>query len=366
MPVPWFPAPPTLSPIRLYRHILREASYLPPAFRTNIIEIIRHRFRSNLDPGPHDKTRIYRARNVLRTLRAANSGDMSAMKKLILLGFARSGSPRRELMSQFVKPQGPSNSKALDALIDDKMGKMEAKESEAAAAEAIKVRKPKNDFFTRWDRPKLLQLLKSQKQQQAIGKMASNWPAVDIKSFNEDQFLPETNTWGKPPSEILTRAKRAKWWKLTASKILPPLGRGRWELLGQLSEGAQDSKQWEVPTRRRPVEPTDAPVQWDWRAYASQPADVIQRPKSWYNQRRSGQTDTGPHGLRPRKTWIPSRWFRRQYNRTWLATATMDQNANTLRHSISWGRIASKAAPATTAQLEIFQGVNEKGEKTSS
>ncbi|RDA85440.1 hypothetical protein CP532_1513 [Ophiocordyceps camponoti-leonardi (nom. inval.)] len=361
-PVPWFPAPPTLSPLRLYRHVLREASYLPPAFRANIIEIIRHRFRSNLSPSPHDKTRIYRARNVLRTLRAANSGDMSAMKKLILLGFARTGSLRRELMSELVKPQGPSNSKALDELIDDKMEKMEASETAAAAT---KVRKPKNDFFTRWDRPKLLQLLRSQKQQQGIGKMASNWPVTDIKSVNEDQFLPQTNIWGKPPSEILTRAKRAKWWKLTASKILPPLGRGQWELLGQLSEGAQDSKEWEVPRRRRPVEPTDEPVQWDWRAYASQPVDVILRPKSWYNQRRSGQRDTGPHSLRQRKTLIPSRWFRRQYNRTWLATATMDQNANTLRHSVSWGRIASKTAPATKAQLEIFEGVNAKGEKTS-
>ncbi|RDA92824.1 hypothetical protein CP533_0769, partial [Ophiocordyceps camponoti-saundersi (nom. inval.)] len=363
MPAPWFPVPPTLSTVGLYRHILREASYLPPAFRSNIVEIIRHRFRNNRSRGSHVKRRIYRARNVLGRLRAANSGDTTAMSKLIMLGFARSGSLRRELMSQFVKPQGPSDSQALETLIDDKIEKMEGKMGEAEAA--IKVRKPKNDFFTRWDRPKLLKLLKSQKQQQVLGKMASNWPAAEIKSFDEDQFLPATDIWGKPTSEILTRAKRAKWWKLTASKILPPLARGRWELLGQLSEGAQDSKEWEVPTRRRPVDATDAAVQWDWRAFASQPADVIRRPKSWYNQRRSGQKDTGPHGLRQRKDYIPSRWYRRQYNRTWVATATMDQNANTLRYSVSWGQVASRAAPATTAQLEIFQGVNAQGEKTS-
>ncbi|PHH79796.1 hypothetical protein CDD80_3789 [Ophiocordyceps camponoti-rufipedis] len=340
MPVPWSPVPASLPPLSLYRHILREVSYLPPSFRANIADAIRHRFHENRAHGPLVNTRLARGRKVLRALRAANSGDTSVMTKLVYLGFGRTGFMRRRLLSEFVKHQGPSDSKTLDALLD----KGEAPKSDAQETVEHK-RKPKNDFFVRWDQPKLFQLLKSQRQQQGSAKLATSWPTSPLKSIDQDQFVPEKTIWGKPPSEILLRAKRAKWWKLTAAKMLPPLGRGEWELLGQLSEGAQDSEKWAVPQRRRvaqTVQSTDEPAPWDWRAHASTTVDKIERPKSLYNQRRSGQRHKGPYELRQRKDKIPARWFRRHYIRTWLSTPNISQNANTLRYSISWGKVGSR------------------------
>ncbi|PFH57492.1 hypothetical protein XA68_15005 [Ophiocordyceps unilateralis] len=376
MPAPWFPVPSPLPPLCLYRHILREASYLPPAFRVKVVDTIRHRFHNNRLDTSLAKTRISRARTVLRTLRAANSGETDAMTKLIYLGFGRAGSFRRELISEFVKPQGPSDSKALDALLDkaaepdskaqgaDKSETQKADQGDVPEA-VDKKRKPKIDFFLRWDRPKLLQLNKSQRQQQTVAKSATGWPRAALKNFNQNQFVPATNIWGKPPSESLVRTKRAKWWKIMVDKLLPPLSKGQWELLGQLSEGAQDSGNWAIPKRRPAAQAQSiAPHQWDWRAYASTTVNIIEKPKSLYNQRRSGQRDMGPYSVRQRKDKISLRWFRRQYKRTWLVTPTMSQNANTLRHSISWGQAASGVSPATRAQLEIFQGVNAHGRRS--
>lgn len=363
MPVPWSPLPASLPPLSLYRHILREVSYLPPSFRAKIADTIRRRFHENRAHGPLVDTRLARGRKVLRSLRAANSGDMNVMSKLVYLGFGRIGFTRRRLLSEFVKHQGPSDSKTLDALLD----KGESPESEAQETVERK-RKPKNDFFVRWDQPKLFQLLRSQRQQQGSAKLATSWPVAHLKSVNQDHFVPEKTIWGKPPSEILLRAKRAKWWKLTAAKMLPPLGRGEWELLKELSEGAQDSEQWAVPQRRRvarAVQSSDVGRRWDWQAHASTTVDRIEKPKSLYNQRRFGQRHTGPYELRQRKDKISARWYRRHYIRTWLATPMMSQNANTLRYSISWGKVGSRVPSPTRTQLEIFEGVvDAKGQPT--
>ncbi|KAG5929216.1 hypothetical protein E4U53_002507 [Claviceps sorghi] len=378
MPVPWHPLPPVLKPLQLYRHLLREASYLPPAFRKTIDSTIRKRFHNNRKDGSHTKKRLAKAMSSLRTLRAANSGDKDAMQGLLMKGFGRTANRRRELMTQLVKPQGPADSQALESLLDQTSAPSTADQKPAAAA-ASKTseggesegddgsRKLKHSFFERWDQVKLLQFLRSQKQQQMATKDSTSWPGTFVKSINPDQHVPKTNIWGKPPAASLVRAKRAQWWKRNADKIMPPLGKGEWALLQDLSQGTQEAGEWAIPARRPHalVESTsEAGIpggRWDWEAHAAAPAARVEQPRTASRHRRTGLHDSGPYGGTLGRNDLSSRWFRRVYNRTWQVTPKMEQDPNTLCYSFQWGHTVPKLPSATTAQMQIFDGVDARG-----
>ncbi|KAF4507800.1 hypothetical protein G6O67_004261 [Ophiocordyceps sinensis] len=364
MPAPWHPLPSSLSPVHLYRHLLRELSYLPPAFRATIESIIHERFHRHRRYDARAKAHLSRAMTVLRTLRAANSGDQDAMQGLISKAFARSGIRRRELIFKLVKPQGPDDSQALEEVLSGSADGKQTMETDRASELS---RKPKHEHLEKWDHPKLLQLLKSQKKQQGQTKNTTSWPSSSVKAVDDTQFVPKLDIWGKPPSEVLVRAKRARWWRLAADRIMPPLGRGEWDLLGRLGAGTQREAQWAIPERRQPAhalvaqQDQDASLGWDWEAHATQPTCVVEKPKSLYNQRRSGQRDPGPHSLRERSSTISPRWFRRAYNRTWQLTPTMSQDPNTLKYSLKWGHAPSRIPSARGAQLGMFEGIDERG-----
>ncbi|PHH92458.1 hypothetical protein CDD83_7311 [Cordyceps sp. RAO-2017] len=370
MPTPWHPLPSVLPPLYIYRHLLRETSYLPPAFRKFIAATVRERFRRHQTKDPRAKEHISRAKSGLRTLRAANSGDAKAMTSLIDKAFGRLGIRRRQLISQFVKLEGPANSEELESQLDKARAELTATTTSPAPTMtgrevAKQPRKQKYGFLEKWDQKKMLQLLRSQKEQQANTKQTASWPLAEVKGLDQDQFTPKENIWGRPPANVLVRAKRARWWKLAAEKMMPPLLRGEWELLGRLSRGAQDETDWAIPERRRAAQALashdqDTSAAWDWLAYATKTVDMVEKPKALANQRRSGQRDTGPHAWRERKPTLSARWFRRAYNRTWQLTPTMHQDANTLRYSVEWGTAPLRLAPATDAQLEFFRGVTER------
>ncbi|PNY26811.1 Uncharacterized protein TCAP_03268 [Tolypocladium capitatum] len=366
MPAPTYPLPSSLPPLHLYRHLLRESSYLPPAFRATIALTIRDRFHRNRKHDTRAKSRLSRALSALRSLRAANSGDKNAMAGLISKAFARSGSRRRELMAQFVNPQGPNDSQALEALLDE-AGPATGSVASETASGAAQGPRPKNVFFEKWDRPKLLQILQSQKQQQRDTKGTTSWPGTAVRGSDQDQFVPKLNIWGNPPVESLVRAKRAHWWRRSADKIMPPLGKGEWDLLGRLSTGAQDGGEWAIPERRhsaRPLAQGQSSLRAsDWEAYATKPAATVEKEQSRSRQRRSGRKDTGPYGGRERSQAVSPRWFRRVYSRTWQLTPSITQDPNTLRYSFTWGTAQSKLPAATEAQLEIFEGVDKRGHK---
>ena len=350
MPAPAYPIPASLPPLHLYRHMLREVSYLPPAFRITINATVRERFRRSRADGEHTTSRLARGRGVLRKLRAANAGDKSAMEGLMMKGFGRAGNRRRELMAQLVKPQGPSDTQELEAIIDK-------------GQPSTKQRKTKNAFFERWDQPKLLQLLKSQREQQKDTKGTTSWPGTAVKSTDPDQFVPKTNIWGKSPVDGLVRTKRAHWWRRNADKIMPPLGSGEWDLLQLLGRGAQQQGEWIVPQRRKYIQDGAQQQPWDWKEHMSQPASTLEKPQSRSQQRRTGEVDQGPYAARSRNQDISDRWFRRAYNRTWQLTPRMEQDPNTLKHSITWGKARSALPTASTAQQEIFKGVDSRGNK---
>ncbi|QPH05292.1 hypothetical protein C2857_002996 [Epichloe festucae Fl1] len=362
MPAPWQPLPQSLRPLQLYRCLLREASYLPPAFRRAIDSTIRTRFHKNRENGMHTNKRLSKAMSSLRTLRAANSGDKAAMTGLVMKGFGRTGNRRRQLMAQLVKPQGPGDTQALESILDQTA-------ATSTASRPHETRSPKNSFFERWDQPKLLQIIRSQKQQQKDTKGSTSWPGQSVKTVDPDLHVPETNIWGKPPAPNFVRTKRAHWWRRNADKIMPPLGKGEWDLLQRLSNGAQETGEWAVPSRR-PQPRTDSSTnqlgmtdQWNWEAHATASIARVEQPKTMLRQRRTGQHDSGPYGGRLRSREVSGRWFRRVYNRTWQLTPTMEQDPNTLRYTLKWGHAAPNLPSATASQMQVFEGVDEKGNK---
>ncbi|OAA46107.1 hypothetical protein NOR_02860 [Metarhizium rileyi] len=368
MPAPAYPLPLSLPPLHLYRHLLREVTYLPPAFRAIIDSAIRARFQNGREDGMHTKDRLARAKSALRTLRAANSGDKTAMQSMITKGFGRTGNRRRELMALFVKPQGPNDTKSLENFIDQTGNNNNQAQSSTGASQPKRTRKPKNASFEKWDQPKLLKVLESQKQHQKSTKDTTSWPGTAVKVIDPDQFVPKTNIWGKPPAACLVRTKRAHWWRRSAEKLMPPLGNGEWDLLRRLSSGAQADGEWAVPQRRHyaSTEATlwmESASGWNWESYATTPIAMIEKPRTMSRQRRTGRYDTGPYGGHQPNKRVSDRWFRRAYNRTWQLTPTMEQDPNTLQYSIAWGKAVSNLPVAAKAQLEIFDNVDRKGNK---
>lgn len=153
---------------------------------------------------------------------------------------------------------------------------------------------------------------------------------------------------------------------------MPPLGRGEWEMLKQLSNGGQERGEWKIPERRTPAIPlttsgaTGAQASWNWEDFALKPAAIVEKPKSLKQQRRTGQKDDSPYGVKDRDRKLSARWFQRAYSRAWQLTPTMSQDPNTLNYSFTWGSVQSKLPPAAEHQLEVFRDVDQKGRKVHS
>lgn len=398
MPRPNAAIPDFLPPLHLYRHILRECSYLPPVFSPTITSIIRTRFRNHRRNDSMTKKHRAKASNALRTLRAANSGDKSSMEKLINHGFGRMGFRRRGLVSDFVRPEGPSDSDALEALIDGGATKTSPEKADSAVPKAShgqdgssndanetskapdenteETRPPgrwnnkpvhiRNDFYEKWDVDKITRLLSSQRDLQRSSNIS--WLRRKVKNLNPLGGAPQSNLWGETLAENVVRAKEAHFWRRAISKMMVPLSNGEWELLGQLSKGAQEQGEWKIPTRRPAASPMQAsqqntPSNWNWEAYASQPASRVERrPKKVSFVRPEGK-DEEPYQAQHKKRELSPRWFRRSYQRAWQLTPKMDQDPRSLKHTFTWGSLKKPTVRASDAQLSIFDGVDSQGRK---
>ncbi|KAM3536494.1 hypothetical protein MY4038_000329 [Beauveria bassiana] len=366
MPAPHAAAVTPKKGLSIYRRLLRECSYLPPAVRPTIQHLIQTRFHQHRKYDPRAESHWGRAQRVLRTLSAANTGNRKCMEGLISKAFGRSGTRRRQLMSEFVVPQGVKDSEALEALTS---GSDPADTADKTSTDAPKVKRPmgnpKNRFFLKWDQPKLLQLLSSLRQRQNEARSTSHLLGSAVKTLNPDVDVPKENIWGNPPAECVVNAKRARWWRRAADKMPPPLSKGEWELLGRLSRGAQESGEWQMPARRTCVgaaseHPRESQAVALMR-YAKHSAAAVERERGLKRIARSGQQDAGPYGPSHSGNGLSPRWFRRAYQRTWLLTPKMEQNPRTLQYEFIFGDLA-KLRDATPQQQCIFDGVDAKGQ----
>ncbi|KAH8688263.1 hypothetical protein BGZ61DRAFT_533059 [Ilyonectria robusta] len=367
-----------LPPLHVYRHLLRECTYLPPAWRSPIISTIRERYRNYRKNDDRQQKHRARAFQLLNTLRSANDGHRASMQNFMRMAFGRQGIRRRKLMKSFVFPDtGPNNSEDLEAFLhatDNTRAKVKSGDKSPPTSQLDGTatinsdKRPKHAFHLDWDKPKLLKLLSSQRTMEKANPLI--WLSREIRNLEEDQYVPKTTIWGKPPVEDLVNSKKGTWWKKAAAKMMVPLEKNEWEVLGRLSAGAQDvDEDWKISERRAPGKllhddkSTSSAVDWDWEGYASYNVNQVEREKSPKRIRRTGQEDTGPYQAQLARREITPRWYRRAYTRLWQITPVMEQDPRSLKQNFSWGTSRSGLRPARKSQLDVFEGVNDKGVK---
>lgn len=341
--------PPPTTALHLYRHLLRESSYLPPFARTYVDSRIKYRFRLK------HLNRTQQAIRALRMLRAANAGDIERMRKVLLHCFGRMGQRRRELLAQFVlKPAIiPSDSEEV------------AKYAEVAATAAQSPNTRDWDWLDRWDVDKIRTFALSQV---SAGLDRSPRPDIRWQHLKMSKYTPDKNIWGRTPSLKLTRSRLRKAWKLIIHRILPPLPKEEWEHLRHL---ATSENKWVDPKQRRPVaqsllgECKDI-QHWKWRDYTIWPVAAVDRQAAKKYKLLSGATDnntpTGdPQGINCH-TYTPSLW-RRLLRHIWSCSAYMERKPDGSGWNIVWGGSRQSPGFVDAPAKEFFEIISDKDER---
>ncbi|KAK4188898.1 hypothetical protein QBC35DRAFT_179918 [Podospora australis] len=348
--------PPPSTTLGLYRHLLRESSYLPSLARPFIDEQIKHRFRSNKDDENHLAERIRDAKHDLRYLRAANHGDLVRMRRVLLRAFGRLGRRRRELILDLVGGGKTAQSEAKEPSSEDKSEQEEKKMRES-------------DWLDRWDTKTLAAFAKSQVNSSVINSPKA---ALTAPQASPEKNLPTENSWGRPFPAKPLRTKLKKRWKQVAEKVLPPVPKDEWEKIGLVAQGKFEEAGFRVPSRRpiarMPTGDEGIIQPWKWHLYATKPVAVVDIQKSREYKLLSGlrdlDTPTGdPQPLNCHK-YTPRLW-RRLFAGIWQLTATMEKKTEGGREKldISWGKTefrppTARAAPKNT---EFFESLRPDG-----
>ncbi|KAK3949876.1 hypothetical protein QBC32DRAFT_348074 [Pseudoneurospora amorphoporcata] len=352
------PTTTTTTTLHLYRHLLRESSYLPVLIRPFFDERITTRFRAHRsDPSASQSaqtaSRLKRAHHDLRYLRAANAGDLPRMRRVLLLAFGRTGAKRRQLLTDLLQPDTPTSDAELEKYINK--------------ARNIVQQGRKPDWLDNWDTDKLKAFVRSQ-----VGDAPPviNQPRTQITNLQltPERAVPKENIWGKELNEKVKRTKLKVKYKQVAEKVLPPVPREEWELLRDL---VNKKEEWEVPSRRRSVgtvkehvseeeKEAAAVLDWDWRRYATQPIWKVDRQKSRRNMLLSGQVEEHlPFGEQKAincHRYTPRLW-RRTLEQVWRMTAVMERKKDGKGWAIEWGMKKYEPPQAAAADLlEFFEG----------
>ncbi|KAL2264207.1 hypothetical protein VTK26DRAFT_483 [Humicola hyalothermophila] len=337
------PAPETT--LHLYRHLLREASYLPPLARPWVDQQIRGRFRQHIgDEEDEASKRIRAANHELRCLRAANAGDMVRMRRVLLHSFGRLGRRRRQLMAELLQHDVPTNTEEL-------------KEYAAKAALHL-VENRKLDWLDSWNIEKLRTFARSQAEASLHNPPR---PAITSNQTVPSKYLPSEDSWGRPLPPLLARTKIKKLWKTVADKCMPPLPKEEWEQLRDIALGKTPGPEF-VPPPRRPVARSivgggQDGRPWNWQAYAVRPVNLVDRPANRRSKLLSGAVDdntpTGdPEPLNCHK--YTERLWRRLLTSIWQLTAFMEPKPTGKGWNIVWGKPEFRVSPATAGDMEFF------------
>ncbi|EAA33732.1 hypothetical protein GE21DRAFT_5217 [Neurospora crassa] len=355
------PLPHPTTTLHLYRHLLRESSYLPVLIRPFFDERITTRFRAHRasDPSscPQTATRLKRAHHDLRYLRAANAGDLPRMRRILLLAFGRTGAKRRQLLAELLEPDTPSSDEELQKYINK--------------ARAIVKEGRKPDWLDNWDTEKLKAFVRSQTGGDAPPIVNRPKPEITNHQLAPERYVPKENIWGGPLNEKVRRTKLKKTYKQVAEKVLPPVPREEWELLRDL---VNKKEEWEVPKRRtvgrmvwakEDKSQEEAVLDWNWQRYATQPIWLVDRQKSRRNMLLSGQVDEDlPMGEQQPincHRYTPRLW-RRTLEQVWRMTAVMERRKDGKGWEIEWGQKKYEPPVAPSADLEFFEGAPVRAE----
>ncbi|KAI1474889.1 hypothetical protein K445DRAFT_322740 [Daldinia sp. EC12] len=332
------------SPRHLYRHLLREATYLPLLCRPWITERIQARFR-DCNEKPDPKPYIKDAHHYLRYLRSANTGHVNRMLRLCYLATGRVGKRRRILGRTELASSPPSNSDKLEervALIKDPP------------------REP--DWLDNWSVDKIMAVAASQIQQQ--GK---NLPFSMRRTIDPKRVIPKENCFGRPLTAKLVRNKLKKHWVATLRQLLPPMPRGEWEQLGTIARGEADAQYYRMPPRRKVAQPLlidDSTRKSTWTDFVTKPIRALERGNSRKMKSLSGREDEDPRGHgRPIGVKVLSRRRLRRilYVGVWQASPTIEENPRSGKWSVTWGNSERPLARPKKKHLQFFQGIDKSG-----
>ncbi|KAI1857307.1 uncharacterized protein JN550_013287 [Neoarthrinium moseri] len=343
------------APLHLYRHILREASYLPPLARPWAVDRIKARFR-DCRHARHPDRHVRHAHHHLRFLRAANAGHVDRMLRICYMATGRLGKRRRLLADAYLTTAPPPDSPALALATPQSPGK-----------------RPGGDrllhptWLDSWDLPKIKALAKSQYDQQSNATL----PKEVRRTLN---VSPTQNCWGLPVGPRGLTNKTKKLYASVFASLLPPVPRGEWQALQSLALGEADDASWQIPSRRPVAASTttttantatgtahvDRP--WDWEKYATTPIRVLERPNARRRKALSGSLDQDPRGQGAPiglRAYKPRSLRRNLYGRIWAASPLV--TTKNTSWDITWGGANPKVSKPASRDMQFFRGVDTKG-----
>lgn len=409
-------APTHRNPIHLYRHLLRQTSYLPGPLQPAISLQISKTFRDHATPPLHleDATgwisaRLQAGNEALCTLRAAVGGHSKALREVAYAAFGRIGARREELMKVVAtkEPRRPvaSNSAELERALQ------EEKQSQQGTLPSHDQDLTVNRYpwLREWDLPFIMALARSQRLQE--GNAAPDaFPKKPISgSLSPEDAVPAENAWGRPLPPRRRAAVLARWWQALASKLAPPVSREEWELLRRLAlgmpgDGDLTENGWTLPPRRaaaRPVEYGDgdrdrdrdghspetaggrtATGTWNWHSYASKSVRAVERHRSRSRKIYYGDSvvDDSHHPFemaRPptKVTPLTPRRMRRMWRDVWETTSYVTERQENRGKGTSnkdrkwdfvWGLGRPEVWTAAHNDAIFFEGVDAKGKVMAS
>lgn len=361
MSAPRIPLPRHSTPPRhLFRHLLREASYLPPICAAYITARIKSQFRAHRDDQNLAPQRLSAGRRHLRRLQGANRGDVKHLQRVFTHTFGRAGEQRRELIGPLVKPDPPASSEEAA----EKAAKRGLSKLQGVYEKARDV-KPghRRDFLDHWDFSKLHEFLQSQISH-ASQTSPANWPREPPTKANPTANIPEKDIWGRPLSQRALRSSLKKWWLGTIAKVMPPIGEGEWETLRGLATNKELAPLLRIPPRRALAAPVqggekdDKP--WGWEAYATLPAWWIERErKAGFQESIKGMryepVPAAPEGR------ASNRKLRRLAGRTFEVSPYIKRDETTAKSTIVWGSLTPELPVVPAGGHSFFADLDAAG-----
>ncbi|KAI0114350.1 hypothetical protein GGR51DRAFT_441222 [Nemania sp. FL0031] len=360
------------TPLHLYRHLLRESTYLPPLCRPWIASRIQQRFRDCRSKNP--ASYVKQAHASLRYLRSANAGHISRLEHLCLLATGRIGKRRRILATSQLSHRPPADTAELERSRVEAV--LETSRSDRTtdalntpdAANAIVSPSHRHDWLDNWSLDMITTLAQSQAKHQG-----NNWPKAMRRGLDTTKVTSGTNCFGRPYGPRLVRNKLKRHWAAVLNSLLPPLPQGEWDHLASLVKGDANVNELIIPPRRpvaQPLQHSDpdlANSQWDWSQHVLQPARVIERGSARRWKSLTGEEDQDPrgHGRPIGLRVMGPRRLQRVYGRIWAMSPVMKKQPGKEKWSVSWGEPEQRISAPSTSDLVFFQGVTNNGKVLS-
>ncbi|KAJ1326844.1 LYR motif-containing protein 2-like [Microdochium nivale] len=381
------PIPHPETALHLYRHLLREATYLPGLCRSWISQRIQARYH-DCRGADAARAKIYtkQAHGNLRYLRSATAGHIERLLHLCALATGRVGKRRRLLAKSELAREPPTSTASLE---ESSFLPVVSKEMTRATDENKPDQRKKPsvpdlppDWLDNWSVDRLTTLAASQ-----ANKKLPHLITHDLRrTWDPEKNMTRENSYGIPIQARTERSRLRTGWARNFRALLPPLPKSEWEKLGDLVNGRGTPEDYRMP-RRRPVA-RDMTVGDDgvnssnnnsddvmpgpgitWQDIITKPVRKLRHGSSRKMKSLTGldEADKDPRGPgRPEGLRIlGGRKMRRMlYTPVWESCPVMEKHPKLNKHKVAWGRVVTEISPPSSRELPFFSEVEEAGGKS--